>query len=653
MAFIDNFLTYFNKEERSSNLVRMVANIGENTERSLLNTIEREILNSSDIGAFDSNKIRSWLAFLLLRVTGAISSRGLLNIHTGDFFAGGGGGGGITIPKNSKITTKSGKMFTTDYSLYIEPNNDYFVSITQGTIVTYSGTYKSILAIKGEKMDLDDIKVVVGGFDVPPVSALQDHIVPVNGYFSFIYNGSLFVKVFHGANVPDPEGKIVEVTYRECDGLSGDIKENTVTGFLEQYYNAAGDKIEMFFQNAETTGGKDNLSRADLVNRLRYKWAITTNIASILEFEAFLNVYPGIYGVLCRSALSDYIQTLTYDVAGRIRCYLLDADGKFISNEEKNNVTEQADIERVNRNLAHLYRLDTELEKIKDLILVEYPMGIYVNHVVVATFDKSDDDVGFTAWVKTMIRNFYSAAWTKDQGETSLFEPLDLVRLATLLSDRYNPIGLRVRVYHHVITRINYSPSQGTVFELEYLEGEKDYGESFYKIARPSVDQTTSIMTWPVDNIYLYETFNAEAGQEFKSSQIIAQNTNTRVGQRVTNVKPGRIRIQHDSLTQNKLGLGNGTSPAYLIKNDILFAFWYAGDNGYATVGNKTTNEGRVIPGVRFLSPQGVLVGRTGATWNDLATQNGFNMNLAFKVVNKIPVINTVYYRGNIPAYVT
>ena len=74
--FHSQFQSYFTAEERGSELYQILATIGVNVEKTILEEINAEIRRSTEATVFTDQKLRSWLSAFLMPVRNLISARG-------------------------------------------------------------------------------------------------------------------------------------------------------------------------------------------------------------------------------------------------------------------------------------------------------------------------------------------------------------------------------------------------------------------------------------------------------------------------------------------------------------------------------------------------------------------------------------------------
>ncbi len=148
------------------------------------------------------------------------------------------GGSAVLIPKNSEIKClNNGKTyllkFPQEYTrLNLNPNDKITCSIMEGTISTnqYTGNGSKLqsynISARGtSSIENFEVSVTVNGVEWKKYDSLYD--IPRNG-FGYLVRSSIIsgIDVFFGNNdfgYPPPAGSVIQVTYLESTGASGNI----------------------------------------------------------------------------------------------------------------------------------------------------------------------------------------------------------------------------------------------------------------------------------------------------------------------------------------------------------------------------------------------------------------------------------------------
>jgi len=148
------------------------------------------------------------------------------------------GGSAVLIPKNSEIKClNNGKTyllkFPQEYTrLNLNPNDKITCSIMEGTISTnqYTGNGSKLqsynISSRGtSSIENFEVSVTVNGVEWKKYDSLYD--IPRNG-FGYLVRSSIIsgIDVFFGNNdfgYPPPAGSVIQVTYLESTGASGNI----------------------------------------------------------------------------------------------------------------------------------------------------------------------------------------------------------------------------------------------------------------------------------------------------------------------------------------------------------------------------------------------------------------------------------------------
>ena len=506
-SFHSQFQSYFTAEERESELYRVLATIGVNVEKTILEEINAEIRRASEISRFPENKLRSWLAYFLMPVRNVVSARGVGRITLLD-------PGTVTIsPSEVNLIGRNGLDYELRETLMLSGSGSSLpFSFVQGrTVVTAPLTYSEFLSIPIDSgnVDLTDIRVTFSdGQDIPMVQSfpvnpfdldsayVKDYISPgdsdakveglllnslnalwtsVNsvsvrpsgGFFPFFYNNTLFIKIYPdiGAGVVLPDGRGVIVTYRLSDGVLGNIGKDQFRDFSGSIMNADGDEVELEITNEPARNGVNEPSYAELVNLLRRRFFASTHVSSIPEYTTWFLSQPEVGDCL---VVSDYLKwrmSARTDfgadlIQGIVEIYLLDKRGEIID---------------PNRDRVLIGYLDDRLTPVRDIAFLEYRRPLVYWHFYLVQYRSVFNEINFMGAAESSVQTLYSVEWAQANSR-SLFSDMDMELVTNMMRAGYDPVGLRVIPFHYIEVPYNLAVHVQTELKVRYYRGEKPGG---------------------------------------------------------------------------------------------------------------------------------------------------------------------------------
>lgn len=604
MDFLTNFRSFFTDEEQKSELYRILASLGVNTEKAILEELNAEIRRSTEISVFNENKIRSWLAFFLSPVRNVVSASGFGHVVMNS--ADGSSDSFASIPKGVLITGTNGKEYQIQHDILLSLGASTPFSFVQGEESMSQGVYNDFIAIPvpSGMVDLSYTRVIMGDLTIPLVHSFPESpadfavsISPSSGFFPFFFNNTLFIKIFSGGfpsdsnYVPDPKGKFITVFYRVSDGEAGNIKQNQFKG-LSNYTIKTGDScdVSVTFYNDAAMNGVNSPTRAELVNLLRRRFYAFTSVSSLPEYTTWFLSQPLVGDCLVMSdherwRLSNYANTQDFNITGSLDVYLVDKNG--IPIHPKESVSSDYN--------TYVQDLENELIKVRDLAFVRYESPVVYWHFFVVQFISTFSDVEFKDNAVSAIRNLYSLSWARDNN-LSLFRALDTKFILDALTGSSNVSGLRIIPYHY--REVYHSSGVNSSLYLSCFKGEKAGG--WYEFYEESSDPLHKFGSVPysiyrefvgVDGycfIYEYnvDTFlNADGsmGWSWSSIKTTSEGEPKSVGSRFNEV------VSFDMAT---------------LPTGVLRCFWLVKNEGSVSVGN-SVNSGfgiRKLPDVASLA---------------------------------------------------
>lgn len=177
MSFLNQFSTHFSDEQKETELYALWSAIGVNTEKALLEEQNRLNATMTDINSFDEDTIRSWLAFFLHRTPFRTSCKvSLTATLVSDSQM-------TVIPEGTILKTDSGVRYVQMEAMSLTKGSPRVITLVQGARVVERGTYSGMIKVQATNPDLDYIRLIIDGKEVPQASFMSS-------YDSLSYMGS-------------------------------------------------------------------------------------------------------------------------------------------------------------------------------------------------------------------------------------------------------------------------------------------------------------------------------------------------------------------------------------------------------------------------------------------------------------------------------
>jgi hypothetical protein len=452
MGFLEEFLLHFTDEEQESEIVKLLSQIGTNMEIALARDIDREIRASVEFLHFSDTRLRSWLAAVLVQVREYLASSGNITLKITRTSH------GVSIEKGRKLTTKTGILFEVQSNVFLVEGQEVVLRVIQGEEVTSTGTYAEIIQIPVDKVDLNYLVVKIEGTEIPQVPRVSSSVIPVNGYFAYVYNSVLWIKIYTGDTVTSPEGKEYEVTLRVCEGTLGNVPADGISAFSESLRNIDGGSVTYEITHTAFYNGKNRPSHSELVNLLRLWFFVKSNVSSVPEYTIWFLSQPEVGGCKVVSDFERWRTSGKLESTGYIDVYLIDKNGEKLTNDQ-------------------LEALNDRLEAVKDIGVIRYKNFQIIKSAFVVHFLSAGDQAGFVSHIEGVISNFYNVNWCADNGY-SLFEDLDIEAVRSRIDPYYSVKGLEITPYHVK----EYEPRSTTIL-LTMYDGDSP-GEGFAEVWR-------------------------------------------------------------------------------------------------------------------------------------------------------------------------
>lgn len=464
MSFSKNFLASFNERERESALVNIIAVQGDNADLAIAEDLNRELLQSTELIKFPVYRLRSWLSFLLKDISNVTSASGVVTCKLTESTA------PVSIPAGTLLSTVNGVIYQMVNSVYILPGGTVSLSVVQGESTESEGIYSEFIVIPSANVDVSRLRVYINGIEVKKCEIFNEYANPYNGWFSFYSGDNLYIKVFTGPDVGDPEGSTYRVSVWTSNGKFGNTQADTFESFVGSITDENGQPVKFELSNPDILNGANAPTRADLVAQLRYWFFVKTSVSSVPEYTAWFKSQPEIGDVIVEGDFEKWRKQKTKEVVitGKVFVSALGRDGKPISSDVKNTLSER-------------------ILPYKDIGYVEWTDPEEVKCFIAVGYQSSFNNVEFNNLLRQTLNNYFSLDYLREY-DMSLFNELDFEDVRDTLSETgaaYDPVGLEFTPYHvidSVSTNSAFTTSKADVYSGQNTEG-------FYYCYKPLEDE--------------------------------------------------------------------------------------------------------------------------------------------------------------------
>lgn len=544
MSFLSQFSKYFNSQQKETELYALWSTIGVNTEKALLEEMEAKNTELSDINNFSEDTMRSWLGFFLEQVPYRTSATTQVTVSIDGNYK------SVTIPQYSELTTDNGVIYTQMNEVILSKGDERTVTAVQGTRITESGTYSTLIKVQATNPDLTYLTVSIDGNQIPQVSFetsydnlmyqgswkpqiedgneyggtpyLQDaygtkgkfytviadgeakfsddgipiefktgdlvvydgekwqrsaynnnlspiqfmgtYAIPRNGYFAYYYNNYLYVKIFTGSDVDNPEGKQYEINYISSDGVQGEVKQDTLT-YASSFEDADENVVPLVVHNTDSTTAVNQPSVGKLGLYLKRRLYSSINVSSVPEYTAWFRAQPEVGDCLVLSDYEKYVRNgkQSLEVTGIVDVYLVDPNGDSLQPTTISELLER-------------------LEPYKDVAVVKVSEFTEVQNYLVFKYTSTSAKDSFEQYVKSTAAQYYILSYLQSTN-SSIFDALDLTEMMTdiLNNSPYTSTGLTVKGYHYKEFDV---PDTDKLVSVESYSDERP-GTGWYELELP------------------------------------------------------------------------------------------------------------------------------------------------------------------------
>ena len=464
-------------------------------------------------------------------------------------------------------------------------NLQFRLHIIQGTNITITGTYRGMISLNAANVDLSSLTVSIAAQPVSSAGSVSGQIVPYDGYFPFIHSSMLHIKVFKGPNTPNPEDTQYSISYRVTDGTAGNITQLVgLQKFRQDLFDSGTPthRVSYVLTNDDISNGLDAPSRYDLLNQLREKFWVTTNVSSVPEYTAWLRAQPEVGDVLVISDYEKWKRNPAQEIAevtGVVTVYLMGRDGLPIPDGTRGI-------------------LDDRLSLVKDIAVIQYLSFEYVQHTILVRFTSVSSESLFIQDMSLYIRNFYVLSWLIEHN-MSLFEDLDISLIYRNIPTMYSAYGVEIIPYHSRQfyfygdpttsdedlpdeIRQNYIPWRIVdPFKVDFYDGEELNGSyewvGKYQYAEDVEPFSIRFVEVPADVTDM-------AANIYQMSNEIGIDTGIKLGERIRGVlNAGECVIDIQNAIRPYTDAGGNPATGFL-EGDILRCFWPLKNKGLASI---------------------------------------------------------------------
>ena len=510
MGFLNQFSTYFNSQEKETELYALWSSIGVNMEKAILEEQNKINAEFTDINNFSEDTMRSWLAFFLQKIPYRTSATTQVTVSLKSENA------KITrIPKYDQLTTDNGIIYTLYEDISLIKGDVRTVTAVQGKRITETGVYKSLIKIQANNPDLSYIEVKLNGVNIPPVSyetsydqlsylghwkpqseegkdfggtpfiqnnfgkkgqfydviadgytifeaeeiptefrkgdvvvydgykwqksfvtnGLQpiqftnSYAVPSNGYFAYYYNNYLYIKIFAGTEVSNPNGQNYEVNYIQSDGIQGQIDANTLS-FVSSYEDIDENIVELEVTNTTSSAAVNEPSTGKLGLYLKQRLYSSINVSSVPEYTNWFNAQPEVGDCMVLSDYEKYVRAgkpYGFSPTGIVDVFLVGTDGQPLSPELQSELLDR-------------------IEPFKDIAVLHISEFTRVKQYLRFEYTTSTNESAFEQFVQATATQYYNLNYLQSKN-SSIFDNLDLASVIEDVQQNspYASTGLIVR----------------------------------------------------------------------------------------------------------------------------------------------------------------------------------------------------------------
>ncbi len=274
-----------------------------------------------------------------------------------------------------------------------------------------------------------------------PIQFTNSYVVPRNGYFAYYHNNYLFVKIFLGSDVSNPEGQKYEVSYIQSDGIQGQIanvgtNSNPVPAetlsFVSSYEDIDENPVTLEVSNTPSSPAVNQPSVGKLGLYLKQRLYSSINVSSVPEYTNWFNAQPEVGDCL---VMSDYERWKKsggdLDPTGIVNVYLVGVDGNPLDENTINTLLDR-------------------IEPYKDIAVLQVKEFTEIKQFIQFEYTSSINESSFEQYIQSIATQYYNLSYLQSHN-SSIFDDLDLTAVLKdiLENSPYDSTGLVVRGYHY------------------------------------------------------------------------------------------------------------------------------------------------------------------------------------------------------------
>ena len=520
MGFLNQFATYFDSQEKETELYALWSAIGVNMEKAILEEQNKINAEFTDINNFSEDTMRSWLAFFLQKIPYRTSATTQVTVSLASENA------KITrIPKYDQLSTDSGVVYTLYEDISLIKGDTRTVTAVQGKRITETGVYNSVIKVQANNPDLSYIEVYLNDVEIPPVSYetsydqlsylgswkpqseegkdfggtpfiqnnfgkkgqwydviadgycsfqvdgiplefrngdvvvydgskwqksfetnglrpiqfTNSYAVPHNGYFAYYYNNYLYIKIFAGTEVTNPNGQNYVVNYIQSDGIQGQIEANTLS-FVSSYEDIDENPVELEVKNTKSSAAVNEPSTGKLGLYLKQRLYSSINVSSVPEYTNWFNAQPEVGDCMVLSDYEKYVRAGKPDFfspTGIVDVYLVGTDGQPLTPELQEELLDR-------------------IEPFKDIAVLHISEFNRVKQYLRFEYTTSTSESQFEQFIQATATQYYNLNYLQSKN-SSIFDDLDLAAIVEDVQQNspYASTGLIVKGYHYKEIEVN------------------------------------------------------------------------------------------------------------------------------------------------------------------------------------------------------
>ena len=398
------------------------------------------------------------------------------------------------------------------------------VTFRQGDIVVYNGEKW------GKLLEIDGLN---------PLQYQNNYAIPSNGYYAYYYDNFLYIKIFSGTTVVNPEGKQYTISYINSDGIQGEILEDTLD-FISGYEDIQNNPVDLVVNNTRSTPATNEPSVGKLGLALKQRLFANVSISSVPEYTMWFKAQPEVGDCIVESDWERYLNSdrTTFVPTGIINVYACDYRGNDIESSVKEKLLER-------------------IEPYKDVGMLQFDKFTKVQHILKYEYTTATSEELYKQYIISQSSLYYDVTYLQSD-RNSIFKNLDLAYVLqnVLNNSPYESTGLRVKGYHYYEQLLG----SGRNAQIEAYDGE-EIGAGEYLLVTDILDEQGNPKT------YRFIEY-AQLGTTDYANIYDAENTSHKVGERYKT-----------SVTLN--------FTAYLYNNATLKCYWGMKDEGILTIGKQ------------------------------------------------------------------